>query len=86
MECKYDFWGNMVVAGTDFPALPGGQSGDQRWVKQIARAASKDASIQVNPGRCDKSGRNKMKQDTGGLEAGGLPKEVCTVVSGKLVI
>ena len=26
MECKYDFWGNMAVAGTDFPTRPGGHT------------------------------------------------------------
>ena len=59
MECKYDFWGNMAVAGTDFPTRPGTLVTNEKVVEQRARAAKMPLFKQVNPGRCDKSSRNQ---------------------------
>lgn len=43
MECKYDFWGNMAVAGTDFPARPGLYGGLAEWINHFVEL--KDAPL-----------------------------------------
>lgn len=59
MECKYDFWGNMAVAGTDFPTRPGTLVTNEKVVEQREQELQRCLYSQVNPGRCDKSSRNQ---------------------------